>query len=90
MELVAHMGIKVKATVMAMCLRKCNRQPTRLMRLLMDNLFTEEEMSVKGKGARPALDETTMEAILCKLQISVGNFSHFPLMFRSIRPQIQS
>ena len=45
---------------------KC--QPTKLMRYLMDELFTQDKFrcnSVRGKKWLPALDEDTMNAILC-------------------------
>ena len=68
-ELVRHMGVLIKPTSLATCLRKAKRQPTKLIRFLMDRLFTEDDLkvsSVKGKGGRPALDHV-MDAILCKL-----------------------
>ena len=59
----------VKATSLAAALTRSKRQPTRLLRHLMGELFTEDELrssSVKGKKSPlPALDEDTMNAILC-------------------------
>ena len=64
------MGILIKSSSLAAVLRRANRQPTRLLRLLMTELFTEDELrmsSMRGKkGPHPALDQDTVNAILCK------------------------
>ena len=63
------MGVLIKTTSLAAVLRRAKRQPTRLMRFLMQELFTEDELrcsSVRGKkGIHPALDREVMDAILC-------------------------
>ena len=68
-ELVKGMGIMVKGTTLASVLSKSKRQPTRLLRFLMSELFTEDELrfsTVRGKkGKLPALDQDVMNAILC-------------------------
>ena len=68
-ELVKGMGIMVKGTTLASILSKSKRQPTRLLRFLMSELFTEDELrfsTVRGKkGKLPALDQDVMNAILC-------------------------
>ena len=68
-KLVKGMGVIVKATSLAAALTRSKCQPTRLMQHLMSELFTEDELqssSVKGKKSSfPALDEDTMNAILC-------------------------
>lgn len=69
-ELVKGMGVCMKATDLSNCLRKAKRQPTKLLRLLMDALFTEEELAtctVRGRYNKIALDQDTMTAILCEL-----------------------
>ena len=43
-ELVKHMGVLIKATDLSSCLRKSKRQPTRLLRQLLDCLFTVDEL----------------------------------------------
>lgn len=72
-ELVKGMGIMVKGTVLASVLSRSKRQPTRLLRFLMTQLFTEEELrcsTVRGKkGKLPGLDRDVMSAILCKLYV---------------------
>ena len=69
-KLVKNMGILIKSTSLAAALRRSKRQPTRLLRALMEELFTTDELrcsSVRGKrGTLPALDQETMDAILCK------------------------
>ena len=64
------MGVLIKSTSLAAVLRKSKHQPTRLLRALMEELFSEDELrcsSVRGKkGAHPALDVEVMDAILCK------------------------
>ena len=69
-ELVKNMGILIKSSSLAAVLRRANRQPTRLLRLLMTELFTEDELrtsSMRGKkGPLPGLDQDTVNAILCK------------------------
>ena len=68
-ELVKGMGIMVKGPTLAAVLTKSKRQPTRLLRFLMAELFTEDELrcsTVRGKkGNLPALDQDVMNAILC-------------------------
>lgn len=68
-ELVKGMGIMVKGPTLASVLTKSKRQPTRLLRFLMAELFTEEELkcsTVRGKkGSLPGLDQDVMNAILC-------------------------
>ena len=69
------MGVLIKSSSLAAINRKSKRQPTRILRYLMDELFSEDEL--KGstvqskKGTLPALDEETMDAILCKYKVSV-------------------
>ena len=67
------MGILIKSSSLAAILRKSKRQPTRVLRLLMEELFTTDELrssTVRGKKeSLPALDGETMDAILCKLLI---------------------
>lgn len=68
-ELVKHMGVLIKATDLSSCLRKSKRQPTRLLRQLLDCMFTVDELrisTVRGKGLKPSLDTETMNAILCE------------------------
>ena len=59
----------VKGPTLASVLSKSKRQPTRLLRFLMGELFIEEELrcsTVQGKkGKLPGLDEDVMNAILC-------------------------
>ena len=74
-ELVKNMGILIKSTSLAAIMRRSKRQPTRVLRFLMEELFTHDELrlsTVRGKkGTLPALDTETMDAILCKyIQIS--------------------
>ena len=73
MELVKGMGIMVKGPVLASVLARSKRQPTRLLRFLMVELFTEDELrcsTVHGeKGELPGLDQDVMNAILCELVI---------------------
>ena len=72
------MGVLIKSTSLSAVLRRSKRQPTRLLRGLMEELFTEDELrcsSVRGKkGTLPALDEEVMEAILCKNSNDKSNF----------------
>ena len=67
------MGVLIKSSALAAVLRKSKRQPTRVLRLLMEELFTNDELrtsTVRGKkGTLPALDVETMDAILCMLLI---------------------
>ena len=69
------MGILIKSSSLAAALRRCNRQPTRLLRLLMMELFTEDELrtsSMRGKkGPLPGLDQDTVNAILCKFNSTI-------------------
>jgi len=69
-ELVKGMGIMVKGTTLASVLSRSKRQLTRLLRFLMAELFTEEELrcsTIQGKkGQLPGLDQDVMNAILCK------------------------
>jgi len=69
-ELVKGMCIMVKAASLAAALARSKHQPTRLLQHLMDApFFTEDELhcsSVRGKKfLYPALDQDTMNAILC-------------------------
>ena len=68
-ELVKGMGIMVKGTTLVSVLSKSKRQPTRLLRFLMSELFTEDELRFstvrRKKGKLPALDQDVMNAILC-------------------------
>ena len=70
-ELVKGMGILVNGAMLATALRRAKRQPTRLLRYLMVELFSHDELrcsTVRGKkGKLPALDPDIMNAILCKL-----------------------
>lgn len=70
-ELVKNMGVLIKSTSLAAALRQSKRQPTRLLRYLMVELFSEDELrccTVRGKkSSLPGLDRDTMDAILCKL-----------------------
>jgi len=69
-ELVKNMGIMIKSSSLAAVIRRSKRQSTRVLRFLMDELFTVDELrtsTVRGKkGKLPALDGETMDAILCK------------------------
>ena len=69
-ELVKNMDVLIKSSALAAVLWKSKRTPTRVMRLLMEELFTTDELccsTVYGKkGNLPALDTETMDAILCK------------------------
>jgi len=70
-ELVKNMGIMITSTSLAAALRQSKRQPTRLLRNLMVELFSQDELrcsTVRGKkGSLPGLDRDTMDAILCRL-----------------------
>ena len=74
-ELVKGMGVMIKGSSLAAAMRQAKRQPTRLLRHLMVELFSEDELrcsTVRGKkGSLPALDRDTMDAILCKLLLYV-------------------
>ena len=63
------MGILIKSSSLAAIIRRSKRQPTRVLRFLMEELFTHDELrmsTVRGKkGTLPALDHETMDAILC-------------------------
>ena len=54
------MGIHVNGVILATALRRAKRQPTRLLRLLMVELFSTDELrcsTVRGKkGTLPALE----------------------------------
>jgi len=67
-ELVKNMGILIKSSALAAILRKSKRQPTRVLRLLMEELFSIDELrssTIRGKkGPLPPLDPETMDAIL--------------------------
>ena len=67
------MGIHVNGAMLATALRHAKRQPTRLLRLLMVELFSTDQLrcsTVRGKkGTLPALDPDIMNAILCKFYI---------------------
>ena len=68
-ELVKNIGVLIKSSALAAVLRKSKWLPTRVLRLLMEGLFTVDKLcdsTVRGKkGTLPALDEETMDAILC-------------------------
>ena len=68
------MGVLIKSSSLATVLRRANRQPTRLLRLLLTELFTEDELrmsSMRGKkGPLPGLDQETVNAILCKSMLN--------------------
>ena len=59
----------IKGASLASALTRSKRQPTRLLRFLMGEMFTEDEMrcsTVRGKkSSLPPLDQDTMNAILC-------------------------
>ena len=63
------MGVLIKSSALEAVLRKSKQQPTRVLRLLMEELFTVDKLcgsTVRGKkGTLPALDVETMDAILC-------------------------
>ena len=69
------MGILVNGAMLATALRRAKRQPTRLLRYLMVELFSRDELrcsTVRGKkGELPALDQDIMNAILCKLLLCI-------------------
>lgn len=64
------MGVLIKSSSLAAIIHKSKQLPARVMRFLMDELFTADELrssTVRGKkGTFPGLDEETMDAILCK------------------------
>ena len=68
-ELVKNIGVLIKSSALAAVLRKSKWPPARVLRLLMEELFTVDELcgsTVRGKkGTLPALDEEMMDAILC-------------------------
>ena len=70
MELVKGMGVIVSGAMLASVLRRAKNQPTRLLRFLMVEIFSTDELrcsTVRGrKGNLPALDQDIMNAILCK------------------------
>ena len=70
MELVKGMGVIVSGAMLASVLRRAKNQPTRLLRFLMVEMFSTDELrcsTVRGrKGNLPALDQDIMNAILCK------------------------
>ena len=61
------MGVLIKSSSLAAIMRKSKRQPTRLLRYLMDELFSPDELqgsTVRGKkGTLSPLDIETMDAI---------------------------
>ena len=63
------MGIIVSGAMLA-SVRRAKNQPTRLLRFLMAEMFSTDELrcsTVRGrKGNLPALDQDIMNAILCK------------------------
>ena len=67
------MGVIVSGAMLATVLRRAKNQPTRLLRFLMAEVFTSDELrcsTVRGKrGTLPALDQDVMNAILCKIII---------------------
>ena len=68
-ELVKYMVILIKSFALAAILCKSKWQPTRVLRWLMDKLFSPDELrtsTVHGKKeALPPLNIKTMDAILC-------------------------
>ena len=70
MELVKGMGVIVSGTMLASVLQRAKNQPTRLLRFLMVEMFSIDELrcsTVRGrKGNLPSLDQDIMNAILCK------------------------
>ena len=60
----------VNGAMLATAVRRAKNQPTRLLRYLMVEMFTTDELrcsTVRGKkGHLPALDQEVMNAILCK------------------------
>ena len=82
-ELVKNMGILIKSSSLAAVLRRSGRQPTRLLRLLLTELFTEDELRtslMRGKqGIHPALDQDTINAILCKF--NTKNMLHYQFSY---------
>ena len=64
------MGVIVSGTMLASVLQRAKNQPTRLLRFLMVEMFSTDELrcsTVRGrKGNLPALDQDIMNAILCK------------------------
>ena len=66
------MGVMINPGILASTIRNSKRQPTHLMRLLMANLFTQEELqtsSCRGKKSElPALDENS---ILCEFHMHI-------------------
>ena len=79
----------IKSTSLAAALRQAKRQPTRLLRYLMVELFSEDELrccTVRGKkSSLPGLDRDVMDAILCKLNGT--GFYHFPLYSKATQWQ---
>ena len=60
----------MNGAMLAATIRRAKNQPTRLLRFLMVEMFTIDELrcsTVRGKkGNLPALDQEVMNAILCK------------------------
>ena len=64
------MEVLIKSLLLATVLQHAHQQPTHLLRLLMTELFTEDELwtcLMKGKkGPFPGCDQDTVNVILCK------------------------
>ena len=79
-ELVRGMGIHVNGAMFATALQCAKRQLTRLLRILMAELFSIDQLrcsTVRGKkGTLPALDQDIMNAILCKFLIMHTCMAH--------------
>ena len=64
------MGVSVSGAMLATVIRQTKKQPTQLLRSLMAEMFSSDEMrcsTVRGKrSSLPALDQDVMNAILCK------------------------
>ena len=82
-ELIKNMGILIKPSSLAAVLQRSSRQPIRLLRLLLMELFTEDEFctsSMRGKkGIHPGLDQNTINAILCKF--NTKNMLHYQFSY---------
>ena len=68
----------MNGAMLATAVRRAKNQPTRLLRYLMVEMFTTDELrcsTVRGKkGHLPALDQEIMNTILCKNK-HVGTFA---------------
>ncbi|XP_070203417.1 protein piccolo-like [Littorina saxatilis] len=69
-ELVPGYDVKISIKQLNTCLLKARNSPTALARMLVNTLFTEEELSSscargkKGVSGRPALDSARVDAII--------------------------